>query len=176
MSTLTEASFSALIEKGCVCGGTTWNIASYVEGRVPVLEGETFGAMVWAYKGETFVDGIFEIVCASCKQAAFSDSICPRCHAGEGLERALTSENTLSVPKACPGCRGKQVGFVGFVPARVHYVGKRAEKARNTTAIEDEGFHGVRVECKACLHVTERELTSCPLCAAPGPLRKRCSG
>src|SRR5450432_4257913 len=73
---------------------------------------------------------------------------------------------------ACPGCDGEEVRYIAFVPARVAYQGKRAEKARSSTELHEPGFHGARVDCRDC--GTVAELTDrCPLCDAPGPLRAR---
>jgi len=59
-----------------------------------------------------------------------------------------------------------------FVPARVAYQGKRAEKARTSTELHEDGFHGYRVDCRDCGTLAERS-DACPLCEAPGPLRPR---
>src|SRR3954468_8121816 len=90
MGTLTEATFSERVTAGCTaCGAKKLFIRSYVEGKFPLMGGEPAGVVAWAYKGETFVDGVFEISCLNCKHIVFSDTICPRCHAPDGLARAL---------------------------------------------------------------------------------------
>ena len=76
------------------------------------------------------------------------------------------------MPAACPACDGEELRYVAFVPARVVYEGKRADKARTSTELHDDGFHGYRVDCRDC--GTVAELTdACPLCDAPAPLRAR---
>jgi rubrerythrin len=54
----------------------------------------------------------------------------------------------------------------------VTYQGRRADPARSSTELLDDGFHGARVDCRDC--GTVAELTDrCPLCDAPAPLRTR---
>lgn len=171
MSTLTVETFTARIAEGCPsCGGKKLLIRSYVEGRFPLLEGESDGTVAWAYKGETFVDGVFDVRCAGCKAALFTDTRCPRCHAADGLARALETTNARVVPTACPRCEDDSIVYGAFVPADVVYQGKRADKARTSYGLEDAGFHGVRVDCTAC-GVLEASPEGCPLCGEPGPIR-----
>ena len=61
---------------------------------------------------------------------------------------------------------------VAFVPTRVVYEGKRADPARTSTELHEDGFHGFRADCRDCGTVAERT-DACPLCDAPGPLRAR---
>jgi hypothetical protein len=173
MGQLTEASFLALVESGCSdCGSKRLVFQSYVDGTQRLLGGEPDGRITWAYKGETFIDGVFEVGCANCKKALFSSPDCPRCHAPEGLAKALGSENAFPAPKACPSCQSEDLWCTAFVPATVLYEGKRAEKARTETEFYDEGFHGYRLQCRFCGN-SEEEHRACPLCQAPGPLRRR---
>jgi hypothetical protein len=88
------------------------------------------------------------------------------------LQRALGSPNGWPVPAQCPECEGDDVGYVAFVPARVAYEGRRADKARSVTELQDDGFHGYRATCRDCGVVAERT-DGCPLCDVPGPLRPR---
>ncbi len=171
MGKLDETTFTARVQAGCAsCGHKKLSIASYVDGKFPLIEGEPTGAVVWAYKGESFVDGVFEMTCAGCKKTLFEDEGCPRCHAEGGLAKALGTENTYAVPKSCPTCRAKTLTLRAMVPARVVYDAGRAAPARTSTTAYDEGFHGTGVECAACGPIGAR-LSSCPLCAATGPLR-----
>jgi len=171
MGSLTEVTFAARVEAGCAaCGAAKLALRAYVEGNFALLGGEPVGRVAWAYKGETFVDGVFEIRCAVCANVAFADPRCPRCHAPDGLERALASENAHEVPAACPTCGDQTLTYRAFVPAGVVYEGKRADKAQTRCGLYDEGFHGVRAECKRCGPFAERA-DACPVCDAPGPLR-----
>jgi hypothetical protein len=171
MGALTETTFTERVDAGCTgCGTKKLLITSYVEGKFPLIGGEPAGAVTWAYKGETFVDGVFEIRCAACKHEVFSSTICPRCNAEGGLARALETENAHVVPKACPQCGIDSVSYRAFVPANVTYEGKRAGKARTECDLYDAGFHAFRAECKSCGTFDPREGV-CPVCDAPGPIR-----
>jgi hypothetical protein len=86
--------------------------------------------------------------------------------------RALGTPNRWPVPPACPSCDDEQLRYVAFVPARIVYEGKRADKARTMTELYDDGFHGYRADCRDCGTVAER-LDACPLCESPAPLRTR---
>jgi hypothetical protein len=173
MGALTEEGLDKLIANGCpACGKGRLTFRTYVDGRLPLMGGEPVGAITWAYDGEKFVDGVFEVTCADCQHGLFSADVCPRCNAVGGLPAVLAAANRWSVPAACPSCAGDEVHYVAMVPARVLYQGKRADRARTTTEILDPGFHGYRVDCEDC--GTVAELTdSCPLCQAPAPLRPR---
>ena len=69
-------------------------------------------------------------------------------------------------------CGEEEVIYRALLPARVVYEERRAEKPRTATEPHDDGFHGYRVDCRDCGTVSEL-IESCPLCAAPGPLRAR---
>ncbi len=173
MGLLDEPGLDRLVAAGCPkCGAHELTFRTYVDGLLPLLGGEPTGRMTWVYDGEKFVDGVYQIVCATCAEIVFSAEVCPRCDAAGGLARALDTPNRWPVPAACPGCDGEEVRYIAFVPARVAYQGKRAEKARSSTELHEPGFHGARVDCRDC--GTVAELTDrCPLCDAPGPLRAR---
>ena len=134
----------------------------------------TTGALgdTWVYDGEKFVDGVYKVACAACGEVVFSADVCPRCHAPGGLERALRTPNRWPVPSACPSCDDDQVRYVAFVPARVVYEDKRADKARTSTELHEDGFHGYRTDCRDCGTVAAL-VDACPLCDAPAPLRAR---
>ena len=173
MGVLTEPGLDQLITAGCPgCGSHRLAFRTYVDARLPLAGGEPVGALTWTYDGEKFVDGVFEAACADCKRVLLADDRCPRCHAPGALPAALNATNRWAVPAACPGCDGEEVRYIALVPARVTHDGKRADKARTTTELLDPGFHGYRVDCKACGTVAEL-LDRCPLCAAPAPLRPR---
>ncbi len=173
MGQLDKSSLDVLIAGGCpACAATTLTFRSYVDALLPLMGGEPVGKLTWVYNGEKFLDGIFSVTCASCQHVVFASPDCPRCHAPDGLERALTGENTYLPPESCPGCDNQEVRFIAFVPARVTYEGKRADKARTSTELLDPGFHGYRVDCRVCGTVAERH-DGCPVCEAPGPIRPR---
>lgn len=173
MGLLDEPGLDRLAAAGCSqCGSARLNFQTYVDGLLPLQGGEPVGRLTWVYDGEKFVDGVYQVTCADCAAVVFAAESCPRCHAGGGLARALSTPNRWPVPATCPECDGDEVGYVAFVPARVAYEGRRAEKARTVTELQDDGFHGYRVTCRDCGVVGELTET-CPLCDAPGPLRSR---
>ena len=168
-----EADLDALAARGCqACGRNKLAFRTYVDARIPIFAGEPDGALTWVYDGEKFVDGIFEITCAECKAAVFSADVCPRCNGAGGLRKALAAGNAFEVPKACPGCEREELRYYAMLPAKVIYEGKRADKPRTVTDLWDPGCHGYRADCAACGPIATHDDT-CPLCAAPGPLRPR---
>jgi RNA polymerase subunit RPABC4/transcription elongation factor Spt4 len=171
MGALVNGTFLEVVERGCPsCGGKKLAIETYVEGLFPLLDGESDGTVTWAYKGETFVDGVFRIRCAGCKHTVYEDDACPRCHAEGGLARAREVENRRPPPATCPSCGDDTLVARAFVPADVIYQGKRPDKARAGEGLADPGFHVVRLDCTTCGPV-EPAGTDCPLCAAEGPVR-----
>jgi len=173
MGLLDEKGLEGLVRAGCpACGAAKLAFRTYVDGALPLMGGEPVGRIAWVYDGEKFIDGVYEITCAAYKHVVFASDVCPRCHAPGGLARALATPNRWPVPASCPSCDGEEIRYVAFVPARVDYEGMRAEKARTSTELHEDGFHGARVDCRDC--GTVAALTdACPLCAAPGPLRPR---
>jgi hypothetical protein len=173
MGLLDEPGLDRLLEAGCgSCGARTLTFASYVDASLPILGGEPVGKLTWVYDGEKFIDGVYEVACAQCRTILFTADVCPRCHAAGGLARALGTPNRWPVPLACASCDDEQLRYVAFVPARVVYEGRRAEKARSSTELHEDGFHGYRADCRDCGTVGER-MDACPLCEAPAPLRAR---
>lgn len=170
---LSETGLDEVIAHGCsTCGSSRLAFRTYVDGRLPLMGGEPVGSITWVYDGEKFVDGVFEVACADCKQTLFAEDCCPRCNAAGALPVILAAQNRWPVPVACPGCGMEEVRYVAMIPVRVAYQGKRAEKVRASTEMHDPGFHGYRVDCVDC--GTVAELTDgCPLCQAAGPLRPR---
>jgi hypothetical protein len=170
---LTPDKLDELIAAGCTaCGGKRLTFETYVDAKQPLHEGEPVGKLSWAYDGEAFCDGVYEVRCASCSQKVFEESACPRCHAADGLPKALESENDWPPPRQCPRCEGIEVMFFAMVPATTHYESKRADKATTDTALLDPGFHGYKATCKHCGVVAELK-DRCMLCGARGPLRDR---
>lgn len=173
MGLLTPDKLDELIAAGCsACGSKKLAFRTYVDGRLPLMEGEPVGRLGWAYDGEAFCDGVFEVTCAACSTSLFAEGACPRCHNEGGLTKALTSENAYPVPKECPRCENQEIHYYAMVPATTAYEGKKAEKARTSTEMHDPGFHGYKAWCKTCGVFAELR-DRCPLCAAPGPLRPR---
>jgi RNA polymerase subunit RPABC4/transcription elongation factor Spt4 len=171
MGSLTESTFTERVSLGCpACGAKKLSIRAYVAGKFPLMGGEPVGPVTWAYKGEIFVDGVFEIRCAACPNVVFADAICPRCHAPDGLARALGAENRHAVPQKCPTCGIEALAYFALVPATVTYEGKRADKARTSCELYDPGFHGLEANCSSCGPFARRDGV-CPLCDAPRPLR-----
>jgi len=173
MGLLDEPGLDRVIATGCgACGGRRLTFRCYVDGVLPLLGGEPVGRVTWAYDGEKFVDGVYEVACTDCSQIAFAADVCPRCHAAGGLAQALATPNGWPVPAACPSCDGEELRYVAFLPARVTYEGQRADSPRSFTELHDPGFHGQRVDCRDCGPVAALT-NACPLCAAPAPLRAR---
>jgi RNA polymerase subunit RPABC4/transcription elongation factor Spt4 len=161
---LTEEAFTVLVDAGCPdCHAKKLTVEALVAQRLPLLAGEPYGKPSWGYKGEDLVHGTYRIACAGCKKELFTATDCPRCGAADGVTRALESENTFPLPRACASCKGELVNATAYVPAVVVYEGKRAAKARGQAAPEDPGFHAFRAECKVCHAVAERR-EPCPLC------------
>jgi hypothetical protein len=173
---LDEPGLDKLIAGGCPkCASPRLTFRTFVDGALPILGGEPVGRIVWVYDGERFVDGVYEVRCADCGEGVFASDACPRCHAAGGLARALGTTNAWPVPTACPSCDGEELRYVALVPARVTYEGKRADKARSSVELHEDGFHGFRADCRAC--GTVAALTAnCALCDAPAPLRARPGG
>ena len=173
MGAFTKKDLDDVIASGCkTCGGHRLAFRAYVDARIPMMAGEPIGRLAWAYDGEAFCDGIFEVTCAACSAALFTSSICTRCHAEGGVAKGLATTNAYAVPTECPGCGGEEVTLFAMVPAETTHEGQRAEKARTEVDLFDEGFHGFRAWCKTC-GVFGEELAVCPICDAQGPLRER---
>lgn len=165
---LTEDHFTAIVDGGCTsCASKRLLVETLVLRALPLLGGEPYGAASWAYKGEDLVRGTYRIACAECDAEVFHATACPRCSAPDGVVRALETENTFALPRGCGGCGSELVTATAFVPAAVIYEGKRGAKARTQTAPEDPGFHGYRIECKACRSLREAPPSPCPLCLTP---------
>jgi hypothetical protein len=172
MGQLDEAGFEAVIAAGCTaCGGQTMEIESFIDRRYLLMLADPNDAGKWAHDGEKFVDGIYRIRCVACAAVAFADTGCPRCHAPEGLARALAEGNRLELPKRCPKCNELELIALALVPASARYGGGQTPKPKPLAEFGDPGVHFVAYACESCdaAMVTQK----CPLCDAPGPLRAR---
>ncbi len=173
MGLLDARALDALLAAGCgVCPSKKLLFRTYVDAALPIAGGEPNGRITWVYKGELFLDGVFEVACADCKRVLFHEEACPRCHRAGALASILETNNRLPVPSACPSCGSADLRLIALLPARVLHADRRSEKAKTSTELYDPGFHGVRVECAHCGPVADVG-QDCPLCAAPGPIRPR---
>lgn len=174
---LTEAGLNDLVSQGCsACKSKRFLFRAVVDGRLPLMAGEPVGAITWIYDGEKFVDGVFEVHCDTCKKVVFASDVCPRCNAPDALSKVLSTCNGWPVPAACPACQDEEVRYVALLPVEVVHDGQRASKARTSTEMHDPGFHGISIDCVDCGVVapsSDATNASCPLCAAPGPIRAR---
>jgi hypothetical protein len=162
---LTEETFSALIDAGCTqCHAKKLVIESYVTQKLPLLDGELYGAPTWDYRGEDLVRGTWQIACGACKAALYRATACMRCGAEGGVARALETPNSFHLPEACAACAHTMLTASAYVTATVVYDARTAKRPRTQTERDDAGFHAFRVECKSCRSVSERR-TPCPLCA-----------
>ncbi len=172
MGQLDEPAFERAISACASCGGTTFEIASYIDRQLAVMLGEADNAGKWAHDGEKFVDGTYRVACVGCKAIAFESSACPRCHRDGGLADALASMSRLAVPKKCPKCKELELVLLGFAPSAVRVTaGGRVPTPTPTALLGDPGFHVVAVACDPCGWAIVAD--DCPLCAAKAPLRAR---
>lgn len=167
MGNFSAADLEGLLARGCAkCSGKRFEFRTYVAEVLPVQGGEPVGKPKWAYDGEAFVEGVFQVKCSDCESSEFASPACPHCGADDGLARALESENRLPAPEECPACGASDLSFFALVPADVSWRDGRSEKAKTETAPEDPGFHGFRADCRACRKSTKLD-SGCPLCGNP---------
>jgi hypothetical protein len=84
MGMLTVAELEETLSRGCAaCAGTSLRFRAYVDAGVPMMAAEPVGRLYWAYNGEKFVDGVFEVACASARQLSS-----PRTSAPDAMHRA----------------------------------------------------------------------------------------
>ncbi len=172
MGLLDEPGFERAIAACGGCGGTSFDIATYVDRHVPVMLADPTGDGRWVYDGEAFIDGVYRVCCAGCKRVAFESDACPRCHRDGGLADGLGQESRLAVPKRCPGCKSNELSLVAFVPATVRTTGAGRPPAPKPIAVlGDAGFQVIAIACDECDWATVSE--RCPICDAAPPLRKR---
>jgi hypothetical protein len=149
---LTEAEFTTLVESACdSCGSTEIVLRSYVTTRFTLLGGEAYGAQKFIHKGEDLARGVYRADCGSCKKTRYESDACPACKQGS-VAAALAASDAQTRPLACPQCNDEQVAYLAWLPVTVKANEGRPEKARTLTQLDDEGCHGVRVECKECLY------------------------
>lgn len=160
---LSEAEFTTLVTSPCACGSTELVLRAYVATRFTLLGGEAYGAPRYIYKGEDLARGVFRADCAGCKKVVYESDACPVCKQGS-VAAALAAPDKHTRPLECPGCKDEQVGYVAYLPVTVKSHDGRPEKARTLTSLDDEGCHGIRVECKDCLYSEPLPKTTCPLC------------
>lgn len=171
MGHLDEARFTAATTTPCAaCGGTTFDIASFIDRRYVLMLADPNDAGRWVHDGEKFVDGTYRISCASCAHVVFESADCPRCHASGALARALGEPSRLQIPKRCPGCNELELLAIALVPARARY-GAGRPKPEPLAEYGEPGVHVVAFACESCDAATVTQ--KCPLCDAPGPLRPR---
>jgi len=171
MGRLDEPAFTALVAACPACGVAALDLRSYLDRRVDVMLGDPNDDGRWVHDGEKFIDGTFHVVCAACGHVALDARECPRCHAADGLTRALAAPTRVMPPKRCPTCKGTELTVLAMVPGAVRYSGARVAPPRPLAELGEPGFHVVTITCEACGPIVAIE--TCPLCEAPGPLRER---
>jgi hypothetical protein len=172
MGKLDQPAFEAHLRDGCpACGTHLLEIRSFIDRSVQLMLADPNGPGRWAHDGEKFVDGTYRIACAGCAHVVFESSICPRCDAAGGLDKALGDRSRLAVPKRCATCNELELLAVALVPAVARAGGGETPKPKPLAEFGEPGYHVVAYACEACDHAVVAE--GCPLCAATGPLRAR---
>jgi hypothetical protein len=171
MGQLDASTFDQAIHGACTCGATTVEIHSFLDRVLVVMAGDPNDAGRWAHDGEKLIDGTYRVACTRCGRVRFASADCPRCHAAEGLTRALGEPNRLRVPKRCPRCAELELLANALIPATTRYGTGEPPRPRPLGELGDPGYHVVAYACDACDHAVVAE--GCPLCGAPGPLRAR---
>jgi len=174
MGVLDEPAFEAHLAPCPACKGTRLELRAFLDQLVPAMLGDAAGAGKLVHDGEKFVDGTYRIACAGCKHVVFSSDACPRCNAPGGLAAAVASESRWKVPKRCAACNATELSVTALVNATTLHGGGRAQP-RPTAELGEPGFHVTSITCDDCGEDAENAEggDSCPLCAAPGPLRAR---
>lgn len=171
MGRLDEAAFTAATTTPCAgCGGTTFEITSFIDRRLLMMLADPNDAGRWVHDGEKFVDGTYRIACTGCARIVFENGDCPRCHAPAGLAKALGERTRLEIPKRCPKCNELELLALALVPATARY-GAGRPKPEPLVEFGEPGYHVVAFACESCDAATVTQ--KCPLCDAPGPLRER---
>ncbi len=172
MGQLDQPTFERVVNAGCpACRHPTVEIRSFIDRTVVVMAADPNDGGKWVHDGEKFVDGTYRVTCASCAHVVFEHADCPRCHAPDGLARALGATTGLVVPKRCTKCSELELLALSFVPASARYGGGEAPKPKPLVEFGEPGYHVVAYACDSCENAVVAE--GCPLCAAPGPLRPR---
>jgi hypothetical protein len=172
VSHLDEPAFARALTPCAGCGGTLFDLWSYLDRKVPVMLAEPSDDGRWAFDGEGFIDGVYRIRCAGCGRDAYDSADCPRCHRPGGLAEGLAAESRLAVPRRCPGCNELELTLIGFAPGTVRVKGAgRPPAPKPLAALGEPGFQVVAIACDNCDWATVSE--RCPICDAAPPLRPR---
>lgn len=175
MGQLDERAFAHHLQACRGCGGTSFDVATYLDRHVEVMLGDANNDGKWVHDGEKFVDGVYRITCATCRVDAFRSDACPRCHAPGTLAATLAAPSHLAVPRRCPACSGMQLAVIGFAPATVRTAapasGAKPPTPTPRALFGEPGFHVIAMACDDCDWAATAP--GCPLCAGPGPLRPR---
>ncbi|HSD87164.1 MAG TPA: hypothetical protein VLB44_06600 [Kofleriaceae bacterium] len=172
MGALSQARFEELVGAGCTaCGARTLEIKSFIDRSVVAMVGDPNDAGRWVHDGEKFVDGTYSIACTSCASEVFAADMCPRCNADGALGKAVGETSRITIPKRCPKCSELELLAVALVPAKAKYGTGDPVKPAPLVEFGEAGYHIVAYACPACDNAVVSE--RCPLCDAPGPLRKR---
>ncbi len=172
MGRLDERSFETAVQGGCPrCPGTSLVIRTFLDRRVLLMLADPNDAGRWVHDGEKFIDGTYRISCVACSHVLFESPDCPRCHAPDGLAKALADTSRLAVPKRCASCNELELLGLALVHAEAKHSPGVTPKPQPLAEWGEPGHHMVAFACESCdaAVVTQR----CPLCDAPGPLRER---
>ncbi|MCX5742026.1 MAG: hypothetical protein NT062_05960 [Proteobacteria bacterium] len=169
MGYLDEAAFERAMT--CSCGGTTFEVSTYIDRHQSLMLADANDEGRWAHDGEKFIDGIYRMVCTSCRTPTFESADCPRCHHAGGLADAIGQMSRLVAPKRCPSCSNTEISIVGFAPATCKASPGQPGKPTPVALYGEPGFHVIAVACDACDWAQVAE--GCPLCGHAGKLRVR---
>ena len=150
MGQLDERGFAHHLQACRGCGGTSFDVATYLDRHVEVMLGDANDDGKWVHDGEKFVDGVYRIACATCGVEAFASDACPRCHAPGALPATLAAPSHLAVPKRCPACSGMQLALIGFAPATVRTTGAKPPTPTPRALFGEPGFHVIAMACDDC--------------------------
>ena len=170
MGALDQPEFERLVNAGCTaCGHATLEISSFIDRSIVVMVGDPNNDGRWVHDGEKFVDGTYKMACASCAHTVFASDVCPRCNA----QAALSSR--AHERAGSPFRNGARSATSSSCSRSPSFLRKRqSEAAPKPQAIAEygePGYHIVAYACHECDNAVVAE--GCPLCDAPGPLRKR---
>ena len=117
--------------------------ATYVDGLLPIMGGEPVGRLTWVYDGEKFVDGVYEVTCAECKEVLFAADVCPRCHAPGGLRARARDAEPLAGAVRVPVVRRRAAALRRVRARRASSTRASARRRRAAaTELHEDGFHG----------------------------------
>jgi hypothetical protein len=156
MGRLDEQRFETIVRDTCPrCRGTSLVIRTFLDRRVLLM----------------LADPNDMISCTGCGHVVFESPDCPRCHAPDGLAKALHDTSRMSIPKRCTSCNELELLGLALVHAEAKHTAGSTPKPQPLAEWGEPGHHMVAFACESCdaAVVTQR----CPLCDAPGPLRER---